>query len=101
MPTDRMAELRRQRALVQQHLDWLDREIATLSGTSAPATAPPVETKPIATATGTDVDGLFEQLRAHERAKIPSAKGCWRAFWGTLATILVVVAVIIYFRYYW
>jgi hypothetical protein len=29
----RLAELRRQRALVQQHLDWLDREIAR----SAPA----------------------------------------------------------------
>jgi hypothetical protein len=37
--SDRLAELRRQRALVQQHLAWLDLEIATAAG-SAPTNSP-------------------------------------------------------------
>jgi len=42
--SDRLAELRRQRALVQQHLEWLEREIraedATANPTRPSATAP-------------------------------------------------------------
>lgn len=38
--SDRLAELRRQRALVQQHLDWLDREIA-LNQSALPRENPP------------------------------------------------------------
>lgn len=37
--SDRLPELLRQRALVQEHLAWLDREIAAASG--APLTPPP------------------------------------------------------------
>jgi hypothetical protein len=37
----RLAELRRQRALVQEHLAWLDREIAAAGGTGASTTAQP------------------------------------------------------------
>lgn len=36
---DRLAELRRQRALVQEHLAWLDRELAALERTSPPRSA--------------------------------------------------------------
>jgi hypothetical protein len=45
---DRLAELRRQRALVQQHLEWLDREIAAVHAGATP-TEPAVST-PAATA---------------------------------------------------
>jgi len=42
---DRLTELRRQRALVRDHLDWLDQEIAAAETTAvqgiAPAAAPP------------------------------------------------------------
>lgn len=48
----RLAELRRQRALVQQHLDWLDREIvraAPLESDTPPAESPlPLEPAPSA-----------------------------------------------------
>jgi hypothetical protein len=36
---DRLAELRRQRALMQQHVDWLDREIAAETARLSPAEA--------------------------------------------------------------
>jgi hypothetical protein len=39
--SDRLTELRRQRALIQQHADWLDHEIAGLSGRPAAPTPPP------------------------------------------------------------
>jgi len=35
--SDRLTELRRQRALVQEHLAWLDREIAEASGADSSA----------------------------------------------------------------
>jgi hypothetical protein len=37
--SDRLAELRRQRALVQQHVEWLDREIAAETARLNPAQA--------------------------------------------------------------
>jgi hypothetical protein len=37
--SDRLAELRRQRALVQQHVEWLDREIAAEAARLSPAEA--------------------------------------------------------------
>lgn len=47
---DRLSELRRQRALLQEHLAWLDREIADAaagrgdSAAAAPSPAPPAAT---------------------------------------------------------
>lgn len=50
MTDDRLAELLRQRALVREHLAWLDREIATASGSpdrpDAPVTPPAPQTPP-------------------------------------------------------
>ncbi len=34
--SDRLEELRRQRALQREHLEWLDREIAALEGAAPP-----------------------------------------------------------------
>jgi hypothetical protein len=39
---DRLDDLRRQRALQKEHLDWLDREIAALEGEPAGAEPPPL-----------------------------------------------------------
>ena len=40
--SDRLEELRRQRALVQEHLAWMDREIAALDGGARTPTPAPV-----------------------------------------------------------
>ena len=48
---DRLAELRRQRALVQEHLAWLEREIAATEKTPSatrPADAPLTAAAPLA-----------------------------------------------------
>jgi len=42
---DRLNELRRQRALVAEHLAWLDREIAAESGSPAPRAHPEQATR--------------------------------------------------------
>ena len=47
---DRLAELRRQRALVAEHLVWLDREIAETEGKSSPAPLPAPTPPPALTA---------------------------------------------------
>jgi hypothetical protein len=44
--SDRLAELRRQRAIVAEHLAWLDRQITEASGQSGAAPAPPTPTAP-------------------------------------------------------
>jgi hypothetical protein len=41
--SDRLQELQRHRAMLQEHLAWLDREIAALGGTTRPSTLPPPE----------------------------------------------------------
>ena len=48
---DRLAELRRQRALVAEHLAWLDREIAAAEGKPSPAPLPAPTPTPAPTAT--------------------------------------------------
>jgi hypothetical protein len=48
MTPAQLNELRRQRALVQQHLDWLDREIT--GAAPPPALPPPDPTPPVPTA---------------------------------------------------
>jgi hypothetical protein len=85
-PPDRLTELRRQRALLQQHTDWLDREIAraSLNATpeSPPAVPPPAPslnvtlraTEPLITA---DPDAILNQYRSDEgRLKTDVRKGC-------------------------
>lgn len=41
--SDRLAELQRQRALIAEHLAWLDREIAAASPASSPPTEQPTD----------------------------------------------------------
>src|SRR3954470_22363220 len=43
---DRLAELRRQRALIAEHLAWLDRQIAEAGGSSVPAAQPALQPTP-------------------------------------------------------
>jgi hypothetical protein len=51
--SERLNELKRQRALVQEHLDWIEREItaeAGRSGPQAPGESPPTPALPVAPA---------------------------------------------------
>jgi len=54
--SDRLADLRRQRALIQEHLSWLDREIAAATQPSV-TTTPPAAPSPVLTETPRQVDG--------------------------------------------
>lgn len=97
--SDRLAELQRQRALVQQHLAWLDREIAAASASadasaassSAPAPTPgapaPTPTPPA------DPTALLEQYRASATdPKTDVRKGCLLYFLAAFAMLGVMIA---------
>ena len=102
--SDRLDELRRQRALVQQHLDWLDEEIAAES--LADPTRVPVLERPRATlappanataGTPPDPDALLAKYRTEAQASPAKVKlGCWVAFLAAFATFWGAIAV-----WYW
>lgn len=128
MPSpQRLEQLRRQRALVQEHLAWLDREIAGEMTASRPATpstpvpsgyraplpsatplsAPvPASLAPAAqvaagSSTGVNVDELFDRLRAddHKENAPPSKTGCWIAFAVIMLVLIGAAAAAIVFLY--
>lgn len=119
---DRLAELLRQRALLQEHVAWLDREIAAASNSASPALAapptpgpraalapsipaPPITVRhlplaasapviaPAADAGATDPDVILEQYRVAPAAlKTDIRKGCLLYFVGALVFVGLVVA---------
>src|SRR5688572_4376642 len=111
---DRLQELLQQRALIKEHLGWIEGEIAaasrvpvkrkvqTSTGTPAPApTAPPTSplqparlVQPVLPAIATpprvpdDSDALIARLAAEERTPpVPTKKGCWVFFCVTLVVL--------------
>ena len=109
---DRLEELRKQRALVQQHLTWLDHEIAAVTvtrltlppfamraGTRAPipgATNTPIKVVPAA---GMPIPELSEFQVDPDDVQGDTRKGC--ILYAALAfVILVLVLVAIYFLKY-
>ena len=104
---DRLDELRKQRALVQQHLTWLDHEIAAVTVTRL--TLPPFAMRgttrpPMSTATTPPIPGakpvvipeLSEFQVNPDDVKVDTRKGC--ILYTALAfVILVLVLVVIYF----
>ena len=95
--TDRLQELRRQRALVQQHLAWLDAEIAaatpsTALPTEGTAAADPAPADPALPATPEEAEALA-QARA-EAANAPAAakRGCWVVFAGAFLLLFASIA---------
>lgn len=90
--SDRLDEFRRQRALQREHLDWIDREIASLEGTApAPqASRPPIlEISPRAHG---DAEAILEEYR---KPAVSIAKqtrtGCVLYF--VVAVVLLALAV--------
>jgi hypothetical protein len=110
-PDDRLQELRRQRALVQQQLAFLDREIAAASGEAKPAmpaaqipppgsAAPSRPAAPLAE--GGEVDEVIKSFEAESRANPANVKrGCIWAFVAALVLFaLCVFAFYLYVRFH-
>lgn len=107
--SDRLTDLRRQRALVQQHLEWLDREIAAAQPRPAETNPTPPPTPPAAAApspvrvpilpTSTDpVVAEFAQpdpVNAARKAK----QGCLLYLVVALVVFFATVFVIFHFAY--
>jgi hypothetical protein len=126
MSPDRLAELRRQRALVAQHLAWIDAELTAAGAGQAPSPvvapdaapaaqspAPPsaptteapsanAETQldPSVALANTRADEIIEKYRATEALDPQAAKrGCLTLFGAAFALAGIVVLAIYYFRY--
>lgn len=126
MPPDRLAELRRQRALVAQHLAWIDAELTAAGAGQAPS--PVVEPVPAASAApsaepppqppaavpapaapqadpgialaNTRADEIIEKYRATEALDPQAARrGCLTLFGAAFALAGFVLLAIYYFRY--
>jgi hypothetical protein len=103
---DRLQELLQQRALIKEHLAWLESEIAAASGN--PSAAVPAEAEraerpltprvlplparlPVTAAIRRDDDDaqiLLEKLAAEDQEKKPPGKaGCWLVFAGVLTVL--------------
>lgn len=115
--SDRLAELLRQRALLREHLAWLEKEIAAAGGgttraaQSAPAaaaaqasapTALPSPPSPIAAVTvisaspsrpPLDADALIQRYGYDPKSSSADVKrGCWIAFAAAFAVLGILVA---------
>jgi hypothetical protein len=93
--SDRLRELRRQRALVQEQLAWLDQEIAKASSEekSFPSSVPPVVSVPVQTQAMASADAIIDEYRvAPEVVKSDVRKGCLLYF--ALGLGLIVAGVI-------
>ena len=119
--SDRLDDLRRQRALVAEHLAWLDREIAAAQpaapkpappapvaapavpstrkegfhAPAAPATTPPGVARSGPTKDDRQADDILSNYRVEPNAmKSDIKKGCFLYFFGALALVALVVAVL-------
>ncbi len=103
--SDRLTDLRRQRAAIQQHLDWLDREIAAeQTGPGAPPAPAPAAPVPVIHPTApraseadpglTDL-GQPDPVNAARQAK----KGCLLYLVVALVIFFTAIFAIFYFAY--
>ena len=92
-PDERLPELRRQRALVQEQLAFLDREIAAATGEAKPAAQippplPAAQSQPAALpAVGGEADELIKSLEAESRSSLAEAK--WGCIWIFVAALVL------------
>src|SRR5580704_6999845 len=86
-PDDRLQELRRQRALVQEHLAWLEREIASASGQATPAKPAVQSQSPVPPAEGDDPNAVIESYKAESRST--PVKAFWGCIWLFVAALAI------------
>ena len=108
--SSRLDELRRHRALLQEHLAWLDREIAAAAGekpaspavpiVAAPRPATPPPAAPDA-ADAVELEHLFAELSAEEQKQMapPSKTGCWVIYSAILLVLCATVGLLVHFFY--
>jgi hypothetical protein len=105
-PDDRLQELRRQRALVQEQLTFLDREIAAASGQAIPQPTaqnlPSMPAGPIQPATppadGGEVGELIKSLEEESRSSLAKAK--WGCIWIFVAGFVLFAICLFAFYHY-
>ncbi len=110
--SDRLTSLKEQRAVIAEHLRWLDREIADCEAPLASvgsvgstrsdfvsAAEAGVKTERITALPGMD-DPLMLQLQEEERQKIQISKsGCWMLFSILMVGIVIVLGAWMFIRY--
>jgi hypothetical protein len=97
--SDRLTELRRQRALLQQHADWLDREIAAcLPAAPRPTAAVPQPANPVARP---ETPAVTEELYTPDpvSAGAQARRGCLLTV-AVAALLFFALGATIYFVYY-
>jgi len=105
----RIQDLRRQKALIQEHLAWLEQEI--LAAGDVPSRPLSVKPGPMAAVTRpdesrstagpiTEADALLSQLVAEEKKAPPSKYGCWMIFWLILLGAGAVIGGTVYWIYH-
>jgi hypothetical protein len=94
--SDRLEELRRQRALQREHLDWLDREIAALEGSSSPAPgASPLPIQPRPPVDDRDAESILEEFRQQPASIERRTKlGCIIYFLIAVGLLAIAVTVV-------
>jgi hypothetical protein len=107
--SDRSDELRRQRDLLREHLDWLEREISQADAEpaqDAPVARqpPPRIIAPVFSITASDADRDAEAILAQYRRPAPAVesqtkRGCILYFAVALALFLAVAAAFFFFYY--
>lgn len=102
--SDRLAELQRQRAIAQEQIAWLDREIAKEAG-QPPAAVPPtpavVAAAPVPAPVDSAADDILAQYRQNPASTEKDVKrGCYLYFACALGSVLLAafVAYLIYTR---
>jgi len=103
--SDRLSDLRRQRAAIQQHLEWLDREIAAAQpgpATAPEPVAPAIVTAPAATPAAPPAPepdlpelGQPDPANAARQAK----KGCLLYLVVALVVFFATIFAIFFFAY--
>lgn len=73
--TDRLAELRRQRSLISEHLSWLEREIDQIEREKARPTAPPPSPTAVTAPASPATSGFKASLPSARAETSPLAAG--------------------------
>lgn len=97
--SDRLTDLQRQRALLQEHLSWLDREIAQEMRTHPPGTTltPAQPPAPVPTLPGAHRPGYIEEAPGSMAQS--ARRGCIIAFaTGSFVFFAVVLAAYLIYR---
>ncbi|MBS0662394.1 MAG: hypothetical protein JSR48_03970 [Verrucomicrobia bacterium] len=102
--SDRLNELRRQRALVQEQLTWLDREIAALTANPPPApareaAAPLVSASPTVVPAAVPPADFPEYQPDPVGAQKEARRGCLLAASLAFTLLLIIATAIFFFAY--